>query len=90
MPTYAFPTVRQIAAAAAVAALCAPASLAARQANSKPGRLVIVGGARNANNEAVYRTILEARVGSGPFCVIPTAGATPDSAMAGPVANFNR
>ena len=79
-----------IAAGAAVAALCAPASLAARQANSKPGRLVIVGGALNANNEAVYRTILEARVGSGPFCVIPTAGATPDSAMAGPVANFNR
>ena len=79
-----------IAAGATVAALCAPASLAARQANAKPGRLVIIGGGLNANNEAVYRTILEARVGSGPFCVIPTAGATPDSAMASPVANFNR
>ncbi len=74
----------------ALAALGAPISLAARQASPKPGRLVIVGGALNANNEAVYRTILEARAGSGPFCVIPTAGATPDSAMDGPAAIFNR
>ena len=61
-----------------------PATVAA------PGRLVIVGGALSAENSAVYRSILEARQGSGPFCVFPTAGAMPDSNMASPVATFNK
>ncbi|WP_373070795.1 cyanophycinase, partial [Gemmatimonas sp.] len=30
------------------------------------------------------------RQGSGPFCIIPTAGATPESAMDGPVRTFER
>jgi cyanophycinase len=62
----------------------------ARRSGSTPGRLVIVGGALNVNNAAVYRAILDARSGSGPFCVFPTAGATPDSDMASPVATFER
>jgi cyanophycinase len=55
-----------------------------------PGRLVIIGGALSASNEAVYRSILDARLGKGPFCIFPTAGATPETGMAGPVANFER
>ena len=56
----------------------------------KPGRLVIVGGALEADNESVYRAILDGRSGTGPFCVIPTAGATPETGMATPVAAFDR
>lgn len=59
-------------------------------AAASPGRLVIVGGGLSADNEAVYRTILDARQGGGPLCVIPTAGATPETAMDGPVRTFER
>ena len=62
---------------------------AARPA-AQPGRLVIVGGALAADNESVYRAILDGRLGKGPLCVFPTASATPDSAMASPVANFDK
>lgn len=55
-----------------------------------PGRLVIIGGGLSAENEAVYRAILDGRQGNGPLCVIPTAGATPETAMASPVRNFDR
>ena len=54
------------------------------------GRLVIIGGALSASNAPVYRSILDARLGTGPFCIFPTAGANPDSAMASPVATFER
>lgn len=57
---------------------------------AQPGRLVIVGGALKADNEAVYRAILDGRQGSGPLCIIPTAGATPETAMDGPVSTFAR
>ena len=62
---------------------------AARPA-AQPGRLVIVGGGLAADNESVYRAILDGRLGNGPLCVFPTASATPDSAMASPVANFDK
>lgn len=62
---------------------------AARPA-AQPGRLVIVGGGLETNNESVYRAILDGRFGTGPLCVFPTASATPDSAMASPVANFDK
>lgn len=62
----------------------------AGQTRQPPGRLVIVGGALAASNESVYRAILDARAGNGPFCIFPTAGANPDSAMASPVATFER
>lgn len=54
-----------------------------------PGRLVIVGGGLRADNEAVYRAILAGRQGAGPLCIIPTAGATPETAMDGPVRTFD-
>jgi cyanophycinase len=71
---------------------CASAGTVATRGapSSPPGRLVIVGGALAGTNEAVYRAILDGRSGTGPFCIFPTAGATPDSAMASPVATFNR
>src|SRR4051812_10479648 len=83
----------QLLAAAALAAGCTRghiASTAGVKAGSPPGRLVIVGGALSADNESVYRAILDARAGTGPFCIFPTAGANPDSAMASPVAAFER
>jgi cyanophycinase len=63
--------------------------LAARPA-AQPGRLVIIGGALSSTNESVYRAILDGRLGSGPLCVFPTAGANPETAMDGPVANFDK
>lgn len=71
-----------------VVALLAASPIAAQR--TQPGRLVIIGGGLSSSNEAVYRSILDGRFGSGPLCVFPTAGATPDSAMAGPVATFDR
>src|SRR3954462_12741375 len=60
------------------------------KANSKAGTLVIGAGALAANNESVYRAILDGRSGTGPFCIFPTAGANPDSGMASPIAAFER
>jgi cyanophycinase len=71
-----------------VQVLCA--LLLAGVAGAQPGRLVIIGGGLSSNNEAVYRAILDGRKGSGPLCIIPTAGATPETAMDGPVRNFER
>jgi len=66
------------------------ALVAASRPAASQGRLVIVGGGLSAKNDAVYNAILAGRQGSGPFCVFPTAGATPDSDMASPVAEFRR
>lgn len=64
--------------------------LLARALPAQPGRLVIVGGGLSDSTAAVYRAILDGRQGSGPFCVIPTASATPERAMDGPVRTFER
>ena len=69
---------------------CAVAALTSATWSAKPGRLVIIGGGLAATNEAVYRAILDARLGRGPLCVFPTAGATPETAMDGPVATFDK
>lgn len=72
---------------------CAAAASVATSGGARsgtPGRLVIVGGALSAENGSVYRAILDGREGNGPFCVFPTAGATPDSDMASPVATFDK
>lgn len=45
------------------------------------GRLVIVGGALQADNEAVYRAVLDGRQGEGPICVVPTASGEPAASM---------
>jgi cyanophycinase len=54
-------------------------------AASAVGRLVIVGGALQAENAAVYQAIVEGRGGEGPPCVTPTASSDPLEAMEGAV-----
>jgi cyanophycinase len=52
------------------------------------GRLVIVGGALDANNSAVYQSIIDARAGDGPLCVVPTANSDPRASIERAVATF--
>ena len=51
------------------------------EAASTLGRLVIIGGGLQADNAPVYQTILDARAGDGPLCVVPTAGADPTESI---------
>ena len=73
----------------ALAAVAATITAAHRPA-AQPGRLVIVGGALADSNAPVYRAILDGRLGKGPFCVFPTAAATPETSMDGPVKAFEK
>jgi cyanophycinase len=50
-----------------------------------PGRLVIVGGGLDADNAEVYRAVVEARDGTGPLCVFPTASGVPEESMSSAV-----
>ncbi len=59
-------------------------------ATSDAGRLVIVGGALDGDNDEVYRAIVEGRKGDGPLCVLPTASGVPESSMASAVATLGR
>jgi len=52
------------------------------------GRLVIVGGALDDNNAVVYQSIIDARAGDGPLCVVPTANSDPSASMERVVATF--
>jgi len=52
------------------------------------GRLVIVGGALDADNAEVYEAIVDGRDGDGPLCVLPTASGVPESSMASAVATL--
>jgi cyanophycinase len=63
---------------------CAPGE------EAEPGPLVIIGGALDADNEAIYRVILEGREGPGPLCVIPTAGGDPEASMVSATGRFDR
>lgn len=67
---------------------CAGPSGEPADADSGDGRLVIVGGALDPGNGGVYRAVLEAREGEGPFCVLPTASGVPEESMASAVAAF--
>ena len=53
------------------------------------GPLVIVGGALQSTNTAVYQAILDRRQGPGPLCVIPTASGTPRPSMESYVSTFD-
>lgn len=46
-----------------------------------PGALVIVGGALDAENAAVYRRILELRLPERPVCVVPLASSVPEQSV---------
>lgn len=65
-----------------------PATRAEGPHGDFPGPLVIIGGALDPGNEAIYRVILEGREGAGPLCVIPTAGADPEASMASAAERF--
>src|SRR5687768_964095 len=71
-------------------ALSALAIGTALHAQEKPGRLVIIGGGLSRENQAVYDAILEARRGTGQFCIIPTAAANAPEGFGSAVTNFDR
>ena len=54
------------------------------------GALVVIGGALSPDNEAVYRAILDRRMGDGPVCVVPTASAEPAESGGSAVERFDR
>ncbi len=56
--------------------------------DDRRGRLVIVGGSLDRDNDAVYRAVLDGRSGSGPLCVLPTASGVPERSMASAVEAF--
>lgn len=64
-------------------------STAAREADSR-GRLVIVGGALEAENASVWEAVLDGREGMGPVCVIPTASGAPERSMQSAVESLDR
>jgi cyanophycinase len=53
------------------------------RARSAPrnGRLVLVGGRLDPDQDGIYTAILGGRSGSGPVCVLPTASSAPTSTM---------
>jgi cyanophycinase len=70
----------------AVIQACGPAETEVPDENvARSGRLVIVGGALQADNVDVYSAVLRARAGDGPLCVVPTASSDPVEAMSGAV-----
>ncbi len=62
----------------------------ARVVAESAGRIVIVGGALQADNEPVWQAVLEGRAGDGPVCVIPTASGSPEGSMASALDVLNR
>jgi cyanophycinase len=72
----------------AFSAACRAGEPAADSGADASGRLVIVGGALQSDNADVYRAVLEATEGDGPFCVLPTASGVPAESMASATAAF--
>ncbi len=54
------------------------------------GALVVIGGALSPDNEAIYRAVLDRRLGDGPICVVPTASAEPAESGESAVERFER
>ena len=71
---------------AAVLQGCGPSETQSHaEAAAAAGRLVIVGGALQRDNAAVYSAVVAGRAGDGPLCVIPTASSDPVEAIDGTV-----
>lgn len=66
----------------------APGEIRGVSPDDRRGRLVIVGGSLDRDNDAVYRAVLDGRSGSGPLCVLPTASGVPERSMASAVEAF--
>jgi cyanophycinase len=76
--------------AVAVLQACGPSQDGSEVEESpSQGRLVIVGGALQADNADVYSAVVAGREGDGPLCVIPTASADPAEAMEGASATLS-
>jgi cyanophycinase len=69
-------------------ALAGAALLPRNAAAQEPGRLVIVGGGLARESEEVFRAVLDARHGSGPLCIIPTASGDTDAAIRSSIERF--
>ena len=74
---------------ALIAVGCAVSDSVSRDGGARTtGRLVIVGGGLQADNSAVYQSIVDARAGDGPLCVVPTASSDPEASMERAVATL--
>ena len=74
---------------ALIAVGCAVSDSVSRDGGARTtGRLVIAGGGLQADNSAVYQSIVDARAGDGPLCVVPTASGDPEVSMERAVATL--
>mgnify|MGYP000002176147 FL=1 len=74
---------------ALIAVGCAVSDSVGRDGEARTsGRLVIAGGGLQADNSAVYQSIVDARAGDGPLCVVPTASSEPAASMERAVATL--
>ena len=72
-----------------IAVGCAVSDSVSRDGEARTtGRLVIAGGGLQADNSAVYQSIVDARAGDGPLCVVPTASSDPEASMERAVATL--
>ena len=74
---------------ALIAVGCAVSDSVGRDGEARTtGRLVIAGGGLQADNSAVYQSVVDARAGDGPLCVVPTASSEPAASMERAVATL--
>ena len=74
---------------ALIAVGCAVSDSVSRDGGARTtGRLVIAGGGLQADNSAVYQSVVDARAGDGPLCVVPTASSDPAASMERAVATL--
>ena len=74
---------------ALIAVGCAVSDSVSRDGGARTtGRLVIAGGGLQADNSAVYQSVVDARAGDGPLCVVPTASSDPEASMERAVATL--
>jgi len=72
-----------------IAVGCAVSDSVGRDGEARTtGRLVIAGGGLQADNSAVYQSVVDARAGDGPLCVVPTASSDPEASMERAVATL--
>ena len=72
-----------------IAVGCAVSDSVSRDGEARTtGRLVIAGGGLQADNSAVYQSVVDARAGDGPLCVVPTASSDPEASMERAVATL--
>jgi cyanophycinase len=76
--------------AALLAAGCGESPEVEFMSGPTAGPVVSIGGALAADNEVIYRAILDRRHGTGPFCIVPTAGGDPEGSGASAAARFDR